>query len=403
MTTTAASTSSTCCGTTGPARIASPASCCRSTRRRSAGSSASATTSSRAPPLGFTEAPHLYKRDGWYYLLTAEGGTGWGHAVTMARSRTLHGPYELHPDVHILSARHRPDVALQRAGHADLVETQAGETYMVYLCGRPLAEPRPLHARTRDRDSEDDLGRRRLAAHDRRRRACRSWSAGAGGLPPQPHPPAARARRVRRRTPCRSTFNGCARPSPTSCSACARGRATCGSSAARPSAACSRRRSSRGGSRRIASAPRRSWSSSPRTSSRWPDWSATTTAPSSTTCTSVADEAGKHLRVMSALPDQVHGRRVHAADSDRRGRADRAARRGGLRTPAASRIELGGGDVAVAAAAVRRQHSLGRGERAGPAELHRRVRRHGVPGPRRHGAAGGLRLVRVPRAGQRTQ
>ncbi len=89
-------------------------------------------------PLGFTEAPHLYKRDGHYHLLTAEGGTGWGHAVTMARSRSLRGPYELHPDVYILSSRDRPDVALQRAGHADLVETTSGETYMVYLCGRPL-------------------------------------------------------------------------------------------------------------------------------------------------------------------------------------------------------------------------------------------------------------------------
>ena len=89
-------------------------------------------------PLGFTEGPHLYKRNGWYYLLTAEGGTGWGHAVSMARSRELTGPYELHPDLYILSARHRPDVELQRAGHADLVETQKGETYMVYLCGRPL-------------------------------------------------------------------------------------------------------------------------------------------------------------------------------------------------------------------------------------------------------------------------
>lgn len=88
--------------------------------------------------LGFTEAPHLYKRKGWYYLLTAEGGTGWGHAVTMARSRKLTGPYELHPDKYILSARHRPDVELQRAGHADLVDTPNGETYMVYLCGRPL-------------------------------------------------------------------------------------------------------------------------------------------------------------------------------------------------------------------------------------------------------------------------
>jgi xylan 1,4-beta-xylosidase len=89
-------------------------------------------------PLGLTEAPHLYRRNGYYYLIVAEGGTGWGHAVTMARSRALTGPYELHPDVYILSSRQRPDAALQRAGHADLVETQSGETYMVYLCGRPL-------------------------------------------------------------------------------------------------------------------------------------------------------------------------------------------------------------------------------------------------------------------------
>ena len=88
--------------------------------------------------IGFTEAPHLFKRNGYYYLIVAEGGTGWGHAVTMARARTLLGPYDLHPDVHILTARNRPDAALQRAGHADLVETQSGETYMVYLCGRPL-------------------------------------------------------------------------------------------------------------------------------------------------------------------------------------------------------------------------------------------------------------------------
>jgi xylan 1,4-beta-xylosidase len=78
--------------------------------------------------LGFTEAPHLYRREGFYYLIVAEGGTGWGHAVTMARSRSLTGPYELHPDVHVLSARDRPDAALQRAGHADLFLTQPGDT-----------------------------------------------------------------------------------------------------------------------------------------------------------------------------------------------------------------------------------------------------------------------------------
>ncbi|MDG2534771.1 glycoside hydrolase family 43 protein [Sphingomonas sp. HITSZ_GF] len=89
-------------------------------------------------PLGLTEAPHLYRRDGWYYLLTAEGGTGWNHAVTMARARSLTGPYELHPDTYILSSRTRPDAPLQRAGHADLVETPSGEPWLVYLCGRPL-------------------------------------------------------------------------------------------------------------------------------------------------------------------------------------------------------------------------------------------------------------------------
>jgi len=88
--------------------------------------------------LGLTEAPHLYRRDGWYYLLTAEGGTGFGHAATLARSRSLWGPYALHPDRQILTSRDRPDAPLQRAGHADLVETQGGETYAVYLCGRPI-------------------------------------------------------------------------------------------------------------------------------------------------------------------------------------------------------------------------------------------------------------------------
>jgi xylan 1,4-beta-xylosidase len=89
-------------------------------------------------PIGFTEGPHLYKRAGYYYLLTAEGGTGWGHAVTLARSRELTGSYELHPDTYVLTSRHRPDIELQRAGHADLVDTQDGQTYMVHLCGRPI-------------------------------------------------------------------------------------------------------------------------------------------------------------------------------------------------------------------------------------------------------------------------
>src|SRR4051812_13653998 len=91
-------------------------------------------------PIGFTEGPHVYKRGGYYHMLVAEGGTMFGHAVTMARSKNLYGPYELHPDTYAITARHRPDVPLQRAGHGDLVDTQSGDTYLVFLCGRPLRQ-----------------------------------------------------------------------------------------------------------------------------------------------------------------------------------------------------------------------------------------------------------------------
>jgi xylan 1,4-beta-xylosidase len=58
--------------------------------------------------LKLTEAPHLYKRGDWYYLLTAEGGTSYSHAATMARSRSIDGPYELHPDIHLLGTAVAP-------------------------------------------------------------------------------------------------------------------------------------------------------------------------------------------------------------------------------------------------------------------------------------------------------
>ncbi|MGR3804306.1 glycoside hydrolase family 43 protein [Marinibacterium profundimaris] len=88
--------------------------------------------------LGLTEGPHLHKRDGWYYLTVAEGGTGYDHAVTMARSRDIGGPYELHPETHLITARHHPDHPLQRAGHGQIAETPDGLTYHTHLCSRPL-------------------------------------------------------------------------------------------------------------------------------------------------------------------------------------------------------------------------------------------------------------------------
>lgn len=87
--------------------------------------------------IGITEAPHQYKRDGYYYLMVAEGGTSYEHCVTLARSKKIDGPYEVHPENPIIRA-HGTDAYLQKTGHADIVETQEGDTYMVFLCSRPL-------------------------------------------------------------------------------------------------------------------------------------------------------------------------------------------------------------------------------------------------------------------------
>lgn len=89
-----------------------------------------------------TEGPHIYKRDGYYYLMTAEGGTGYNHAVTLARSRSIWGPYEVDPAQHMLTARDKPDLLLQRAGHGSLVETPNGEFYLAHLCSRPIGDKR---------------------------------------------------------------------------------------------------------------------------------------------------------------------------------------------------------------------------------------------------------------------
>jgi xylan 1,4-beta-xylosidase len=88
--------------------------------------------------IGVTEGPQLFKRNGYYYLLVAEGGTGANHAATLARSKQLHGPYETDPEYPVLTTRGNPDYPLQNAGHGMLVETQAGDWYMCHICSRPF-------------------------------------------------------------------------------------------------------------------------------------------------------------------------------------------------------------------------------------------------------------------------
>jgi xylan 1,4-beta-xylosidase len=89
--------------------------------------------------VGVTEGPHIYRHDGWYWLITAEGGTSWEHQVTVARSRELFGPYEVDPDGPLLTSVGRPDLRLQKAGHGSLVRTQTDEWYLAHLVGRPYS------------------------------------------------------------------------------------------------------------------------------------------------------------------------------------------------------------------------------------------------------------------------
>ncbi|MGP3988405.1 glycoside hydrolase family 43 protein [Streptomyces sp. 3N207] len=87
------------------------------------------------------EGPNLYRRDGWYVLLLAEGGTGWNHGIRAARSRKLTGPYSLDPAGALLTTRDAPEEPFQKAGHGELVRTPEGEWFLAHLASRPLHTP----------------------------------------------------------------------------------------------------------------------------------------------------------------------------------------------------------------------------------------------------------------------
>ncbi|KAF3020081.1 hypothetical protein E8E14_002514 [Neopestalotiopsis sp. 37M] len=96
------------------------------------------------------EGPHIYKKDGWYYLIIAEGGTALNHSVTIARSENITGPYNTYDQNPILTNR-GTDEYFQTVGHADLFQdtngnwwgmclsTRSGPDYEVYPMGREAA------------------------------------------------------------------------------------------------------------------------------------------------------------------------------------------------------------------------------------------------------------------------
>jgi alpha-N-arabinofuranosidase len=88
----------------------------------------------------YPEGPKMFKKDGYYYLMIAEGGTGQFHAVTISRSKNITGPYENYEANPILTHRNMGYTAsFTNIGHADMVQTSANEWWMVCLGSRPLA------------------------------------------------------------------------------------------------------------------------------------------------------------------------------------------------------------------------------------------------------------------------
>lgn len=94
-----------------------------------------------------TEGPHIYKKDGYYYLFAAEGGTMWEHQESVARSRTLDADsFEVMPNNPFIGNYVTPESYLQKQGHGALVDTPSGEWYYASLTGRPLHDAtEPVH------------------------------------------------------------------------------------------------------------------------------------------------------------------------------------------------------------------------------------------------------------------
>ena len=85
---------------------------------------------------GWLEAPHIYHIGDYYYIIAAEGGTGWGHNVIVGRSADIWGPYENCPQNPILTNRNDCSKNVSCSGHADIVDDTDGNLWAVHLATR---------------------------------------------------------------------------------------------------------------------------------------------------------------------------------------------------------------------------------------------------------------------------
>ncbi len=86
----------------------------------------------------FLESPHVYKIGDWFYLMAAEGGTEYGHMITISRSKDIFGPYENCPHNPILTNRNKAPFIIQGVGHGDLIEGPDGNYYILCLGFRQM-------------------------------------------------------------------------------------------------------------------------------------------------------------------------------------------------------------------------------------------------------------------------
>ena len=86
----------------------------------------------------YPEGPHIYKKDGYYYLLISEGGTELAHHLTIARARNIYGPYEADPANPIMTnCNHKGELKqIQGTGHGDFVQDHEGNWWVVFLAYR---------------------------------------------------------------------------------------------------------------------------------------------------------------------------------------------------------------------------------------------------------------------------
>lgn len=94
----------------------------------------------------YPEGPHMYKKDGWYYVMISEGGTHENHMITVARSKNVWGPFEANPKNPILTAR-GTDEYIQYTGHCDCFQDKQGEWWGVCLGVRKDKEGRFIMGR----------------------------------------------------------------------------------------------------------------------------------------------------------------------------------------------------------------------------------------------------------------